>query len=327
VLCIDLSDERKILENLDPKYFQHPLDMAATNNLAKVRGMDLFTKKFMELGFEKIFLIQNLGSCLRVSETQIPSIWKVYKEACDVLEVDPPDLFIKNSPFPSAYTYGYTNPFVVVTTGLIKDFSKDELMFILGHELGHVKCGHTLYNTMAENITMIISYISEMTLGIGQLVTMGIQLALMEWSRKAEFSADRAGLLAVQSVEASSAALSKLLAPSKEIWSEINMEEIHKQAEEFERLSEDELNRIYKFFATLQQSHPWTILRTKEINEWVNDGDYEAVMSMDPERLEELAERNRLISENKTLCPDCGGELTWIEEYNRWYCYSCEKYP
>ncbi len=67
--------------------------------------------------------------------------------------------------------------------------------------------------------------------------------------------------------------------------------------------------------------------RTKEINEWVNDGDYEAVMSMDPERLEELAERNRLISENKTLCPDCGGELTWIEEYNRWYCYSCEKYP
>jgi ribosomal protein S27AE len=48
---------------------------------------------------------------------------------------------------------------------------------------------------------------------------------------------------------------------------------------------------------------------------------------MDPERLEELAERNRLISENKTLCPDCGGELAWIEEYNRWYCYSCEKYP
>ncbi len=47
----------------------------------------------------------------------------------------------------------------------------------------------------------------------------------------------------------------------------------------------------------------------------------------DPERLEETAERNRLIAENKTLCPDCGGKLTWIEEYNRWYCYSCEKYP
>jgi hypothetical protein len=47
VLCIDLSYERKILENLDPKYFQHQLDTAATNNLDKVRGVDLFTKKFM----------------------------------------------------------------------------------------------------------------------------------------------------------------------------------------------------------------------------------------------------------------------------------------
>jgi Zn-dependent protease with chaperone function len=64
------------------------------------------------------------------------------------------------------------------------------------------------YNTMAENLTMIISHISEMTIGIGQLLTMGIWLSLMEWSRKAEFSADRAGLLAVQSIEASSAALS-----------------------------------------------------------------------------------------------------------------------
>lgn len=47
------------------------------------------------------------------------------------------------------------------------------------------------------------------------------------------------------------------------------------------------------------------------------------VRGMDPERLEEIAERNRLIAENKTLCPDCGGEFTWIEEYNRWYCNSC----
>jgi hypothetical protein len=46
----------------------------ATENLAKVKGLDLFTKKFMRLGLEKIFLILNIGSCLRVSETQVPSI-------------------------------------------------------------------------------------------------------------------------------------------------------------------------------------------------------------------------------------------------------------
>jgi len=43
--------------------------------LAKVKGLDLFTK-FMELGLEEIFLIQNICSCLRVSENQVPSIYK-----------------------------------------------------------------------------------------------------------------------------------------------------------------------------------------------------------------------------------------------------------
>jgi len=60
--------------------FQHPLDKAATENLAKVKGIDLFTKKFLELGLEKTFPIKNIGSCLRVSEPQVPSIYRQYIE-------------------------------------------------------------------------------------------------------------------------------------------------------------------------------------------------------------------------------------------------------
>jgi len=26
-------------------------------------------------------------------------------------------------------------------------------------------------------------------------------------------------------------------------------------------------------------------------------------------------------------CPYCGGELTYIKEYDRWYCYNCKTYP
>ena len=96
-----------------PEYFQHPRDLVAIRNLQRVKSMDLFTKKFIDLGFEKIMLIQNIGSCLRVGETQIPSIYIIYKETCGALEIAPPDLFIQNSPFPRAYTYGYTRPFVV----------------------------------------------------------------------------------------------------------------------------------------------------------------------------------------------------------------------
>lgn len=30
--------------------------------------------------------------------------------------------------------------------------------------------------------------------------------------------------------------------------------------------------------------------------------------------------------ENVFYCKECGKPLTYIEQYKRWYCYSCEKY-
>ena len=29
---------------------------------------------------------------------------------------------------------------------------------------------------------------------------------------------------------------------------------------------------------------------------------------------------------NAKFCPTCGKEATWIDQYQRWYCYSCQKY-
>ena len=26
------------------------------------------------------------------------------------------------------------------------------------------------------------------------------------------------------------------------------------------------------------------------------------------------------------VCPTCTGQLTWVEKYSKWYCYSCKKY-
>lgn len=26
------------------------------------------------------------------------------------------------------------------------------------------------------------------------------------------------------------------------------------------------------------------------------------------------------------ICPKCGKPATWVEQYKRWYCYSCQEY-
>ena len=189
------------LKGLHPTDFQHPLDEEATEGLKNVKGLDWFTEKVMDLGFERMQRVLKLGSCLKIDDNQVPTLYKKYQGIAEMLDMEPPELFIENSPITNAYTYGFTSPYVVITTGLLDNFSDEETNFIIGHELGHVKCGHTLYNTMASYIQILIQMISAATLGVGSPivkgVSMGIQLALLEWSRKAEFSADRAGLLSV----------------------------------------------------------------------------------------------------------------------------------
>jgi ribosomal protein S27AE len=92
-------------------------------------------------------------------------------------------------------------------------------------------------------------------------------------------------------------------------------------------LEKDSLNKIYKFLTTISLTHPWTVIRNKEINEWIDEGDYDKVFSMEPSALHEVVAKTERLSSDKALCPDCGHELVWIEQYQRWYCYGCNKYP
>ncbi|MDI9619297.1 MAG: PRC-barrel domain-containing protein [Candidatus Nezhaarchaeota archaeon] len=32
------------------------------------------------------------------------------------------------------------------------------------------------------------------------------------------------------------------------------------------------------------------------------------------------------LQERAQVCPTCGGSLSWISQYQRWYCYKCRKY-
>ena len=60
------------------------------------------------------------------------------------------ELYIKNDPAMGAFTTGATQYFVVLHSGLIDQMNESEIMYVLGHELGHVKCSHVLYHQVAE---------------------------------------------------------------------------------------------------------------------------------------------------------------------------------
>ena len=264
-----ISHKRIQLKGLQAASFQHPLDQEATRTLSKLKGIDFIIKKIMESGVEWAFRFQKLSSAIRVSPCQFPAIHAIHTEACHILDIPPVELFIEQNPVLNAYTAGYTRPAIVVTSGLIDSLNEGELMFVLGHELGHQKCGHTFYHFMAQNLATFISILGQSTFGIGEQLGRIFVMELMEWSRKSEFSADRAGLLVAQNREDALRALGKLAVGSRKIADEINLEELIEQAKEFEELESGLTGQFWRFFMGMDGgTHPWLMFRVKEAAVW-----------------------------------------------------------
>ncbi len=122
------------------------------------------------------------------------------------LQVEPVNVFIVSSRQLNAYTFGMDSPkAIVLYSSLFNIMERDEIQFILGHEMGHVKLGHTWLNTLVGGMAGIPS-----SLGAAAIM----ELAFRWWNRACEYSADRAGLLACSNPNKAISALVKLEAGS-----------------------------------------------------------------------------------------------------------------
>src|SRR5437588_6280009 len=160
---------RRRFPGLDPSLLQHPYDRAALGALQKVPGLDIVVRKFIELFPERVAYILNVAQTVRVSKLQCPQLYTQLQEACTILDVPEPELYVAQHPVPNAITSGHDHPYIILTTGLLDLLNEDETLAVVAHELGHIKSGHVLYKTMARCISLLLSIVGDLTLGIGRL--------------------------------------------------------------------------------------------------------------------------------------------------------------
>ncbi len=143
---------------------------------------------------------------IRLSERISPRIYRIFREVCDGLGfVADAEVFC----LPSAEVNAFATvdirearaySLIGVTSAALERLDDGELRFILGHELGHILFGNNrldgLLSHNAENADLTV------------LPPLGESLFL-RWRKKAEISADRAGLLAAADFRASATALLK----------------------------------------------------------------------------------------------------------------------
>ena len=256
--------------------FRHPLDLEATNTLKQLPGLDIFIRSVLGSVGEQFFYLNNIASSVLVSEKQLPDLHKLLVEACQVLDLEPPQLYVQQNPVPNAYTFAMRGkkPFIVLHTSLIEMLTPEEIQAVIAHELGHLKCEHGVYLTMA-NIMMLATNLLP---AWGTVLAQSLQERILQWVRCAEFSCDRAALLATQDPKTIMSVLMKLAGGSPTIAPQLNLDAFIEQARAYDAASEDSMGETLRMMQNAQLSHPVPVIRAREIERWASSAQYQNLL-------------------------------------------------
>lgn len=189
---------------------------------------------------------------------QRPELNKIVEECAKILKIKRPRVFITSDPkiVSYAHTTNIADPIIIINSRLLRYFSSDEIRFIIGHEMGHIKCGHVRWHTIIQTLT---DFIAKDT----QLIEKAVFLAVSKWYQEGEYSADNAGLICLQDRKVSENALIRiLLEVSETAIGPINVDEFLAQqtSSEFGLLAKFELLHY-----ELESSHPFVPDRIQQL--------------------------------------------------------------
>jgi Zn-dependent protease with chaperone function len=303
---------RAILSGLQALAYQHPFDSHALASLKDTPGIEPLVRAFNQYGVERFLKIQYTGSNLRVTRDSFPDLHALVREAGSVLDMSiEPEIYIQEGGGINALTAGVDKPIIVLNAGCIDHLGDDELFFVVGHELGHIKSGHVLYHQMGA----LLPFFSEIMGGLFMgLLSTALKVALLNWQRMSELTADRAGLLACQNRDAAISAMIKMAGLPHKYYARINADDFIAQAKGFKAFDENPLDRAAKVLSIMGHSHPWTVMRAAEFECWTSAGGYDRILSARTSRALQDGEAPRFCSEcgrplpvgDEIYCPECG---------------------
>merc|ERR1712125_13491 len=214
-----------------------------------------------------------LSTSVKVSAEQLPESYECMQDASRIMDMNiVPELYVQSSPQANAYTLALqgkdTPPIVVITSTLLERCSDEEVQAIIGHELGHLKCNHSLYLTLGGLASTPFRSLP--------LLGSQTEKLMQDWRLAAEYSCDRAALLVCQDVNVVAGAMLKLFAGTSRV---SNTKAFIEQSREYEKLLEA-ANPLVKASIRMQQrTHPLPVKRVAELKKWSESSEYQNIIS------------------------------------------------
>jgi Zn-dependent protease with chaperone function len=253
--------------------FAHPADRAASAALHSVPMLDKIIKKLSEFSYEKRLRQMLLGNAVRLGEDQMPSAWALQRQCANTLDIATcPVLYVTQQPIGQALTIGTHEPVTLVMSGLVNSYEEDELRSVLAHEMGHVLADHVGLTTTLQLTRQILTGVHKGQ-PLAGLPIRALYYALLEWSRMAELTADRASALVVADPLVPCRTLMRIAGgPVKDL----NLDAFIRQATEYHE-EPSPFARYSRFWQEIGATHPFPVRRVRELVGWVAAGDYDRI--------------------------------------------------
>ncbi len=200
----------------------------------------------LSLVLHRIREYQTKSQLERVSENNFPNIFKLSKLASYRLKISPSPVYVISKPSLNAYTSGFWgNHWIVLHSALVKILKSEEVLYVLGHEMGHIKREHATW----------LSLISTRMPRSIPLISSGLRIIFNNWHIKSEYSADRAGIVANGNLDSCISALSMITLGHRKI-------ELESILEESEKYRQKRLSHLGELIRT----HPYYPNRIRQLN-------------------------------------------------------------
>jgi Zn-dependent protease with chaperone function len=272
------------LTNISPRAFQHPADRAASAALASIPGLESVVRKLVELGYERALRSSYLGSGVRLSEDQLPGVWRQHNIAYATLDMAPvPPLYLTQFPSPNAMAIGAAKPIVVLQSELVRLLDDAGQRTVLAHEAAHILADHQLYRTALQ----IVLNLSSAAI---PLPVAPIRAALLEWSRAAELSCDRAAALVMRDPLTVCRTLMIITAGAEA--EHLSLDAFMAQGQDYTEPKQG-FERLTRLFLDLGVTHALPVKRVHELMTWVRSGEYDRIVGGEFRTRDEPADARR----------------------------------
>lgn len=254
----------------------HPEDMKALQMLQSVPFVDRICRIIMQWGYERLLKGENLANMVKVTQRGMPRVYILMARTAGIIGIDVPDVYVYNDPDMNAWTYGETNPFVCISSSCIEKLDDDELMCLMAHECGHIRCKHVLYQSVVNLLWGLGGRVGL----IPYRLTGPIHLALQYWSRRAELSADRCAT-AVAGEKVFQRMLTKLTSGLADIGDDGY--QLVRQGVEYEMHENRSVwDKIQQNCRMAFRSHPQMVTRAYQAHRWGNSPVYTRLRTVQP---------------------------------------------